>query len=474
MLAALALALLLVAPAAWSGTADDPEVEDPSGDATVETDLTGDFAGMVDIVQAWIVKDDPDLTFDVQVDGSSTVSFDEAGTTVDATWHMLFTGEESTWRIQIDGSSNVQLFRDGSEVEDADLSGETSGDTATMTWSGAVDELGQEAVLTEVHAYTKASDSNDVDCHGEMVVDCGPDDPDFGRDFEVAGAAADLVFDVSPSSQTIEKGSVGVFDVTVANEGNETLNVSLSSDEPESWNSSFVPENLTIAGGSANASSFNVLVPDDAETGSTNLTISATVGDDAISRTVTVNVTNATTGGGSGNPYEFSASTTEKTTRAGEPIAYDVVISNVGDEADSYSIHVDDGQKSWVSFSESQFDVDAGESATISVQIEPPAATGVGTYEHLIGVHPLSDPTDTKEVTLTTTVEEGGAGDGDDGGSVFEDLLGTGQQRTIALSALGAVVLLVVIIALVVLKRRSDRRFYGEDEGDDEDHIYRP
>lgn len=467
---------LLAASSGLAGTADDPEITDPSGDASVSTDLSGDFSGMVDITQAWVVKDGADLAFHLQVAGSD-VSFEDAGTTVDATWHVAFVAD-SSWRIVLDwtgtpASPEVRILEDGSEVDES-VSESRSSDTITFTWTGAVDTLGSQAVLTDLHAYTQASDSNDADCHGEQVVDCGPDDPEFGRDFAVAGAAADLSLSATPSEERIAKGSTGIFDVVVSNAGNETLNVTLSADAPEGWNTSFVPENLSLAGGTASSSSFNVQVPGSADNGTTNLSIHANVGEDRISTEVAVNVTEEGTGGGQGNPYEFSAPTTAKTTTAGQPVGYDVVISNVGDSSDRYSIHVDEGQKSWVSFSTKQVEIDAGDSATISVQIEPPAATGVGSYDHLIGVHPLSNPSNTKTVSLTTTVEAGGGG-GDGGGFGLEDLFGTGQQRTIVLSAIGAVVLLVVIIALVVLKRRSDRRLYGEEQAaQDEDHIYRP
>lgn len=476
LLAALAVAVLLATPQGLAGTFEDPEIDDTVDDASVSTDLSGDFSAMVDINRSWVTRDGSDLAFHVNVVGSD-VGFENAATTVDASWHVAFNANGSSWRIRLDwtgapSSANVSLFRDGSFVN-ANVSESRSGDNLTMTWEGAVETLGSTSVLTELFAFTQAEGSNDVDCHGHSVVDCAPNPAqNFGRDYSLSGPAEDLSIEVSPTNQTIEKGAAGVFSVTVGNDGSETLNVTLSADTPESWNTSFVPANLSVSGGGSANASFNVLVPDDAETGSTNLSVSANVGGDAVSATVTVNVTNAT--GSTGNPYSFSAPTTAKTTTAGTAVGYDVVITNDGSEPDKYSIHVDRGQKSWVSFSTKQVEIEPGQTKTISVQVEPPAATGVGSYEHVIGVHPLSDPPNTKTVTLTTTVESGSSGDDGDGGFSLVDLLGTGQQRTITLSAIGAVVLLVVIVALVVLKRRRDRRFYGEDEAEDEDHIYRP
>lgn len=477
LLAALAVALLLATPQGLAGTFEDPEIDDTVDDASVATDLSGDFAAMVDVNRSWVTRDGSDLAFDINVVGSD-VGFENAATTVDASWHVAFNANGSSWRIRLDwtgtpSEANVSLFRDGSFVN-ANVSESRSGDNLTMTWEAAVGTLGSTAVLTELFAFTQAEGSNDVDCHGQSVVDCAPNPAqNFGRDYALAGPVDDLSIAVSPSNQTIEKGGAGVFDATIANNGSEALNVTLSADAPESWNTSFVPPNVTIPAGSSASVALNVAVPDDAETGPTNLSVSANVGGDAVSATVTVDVTNAT--GSTGNPYSFSAPTASKTTTAGQAVGYDVVITNDGSESDKYSIHVDQGQKSWVSFSDKQVEIEAGQSKTISVQVKPPAATGVGSYEHLIGVHPLSNPPDTKTVTLTTTVESGGSGtDGDGDGFSLVDLLGTGQQRTIVLSALGAVVLLIVIIALVALKRRRDRRFYGEDEAEDEDHIYRP
>lgn len=474
LLAALAVAVLLATPQGMAGTFEDPEITDTTQDATVSGSLAGDVDAMVDINRSWITRDGSDLAFHIHVVGSD-VGYENAATTVNATWHVAFNANGSSWRIRLDwtgtpASANASLFRDGSFVN-ANVSESRSGDNITLTWAGAVPTLGSTAVLTELFAFTQADGSNNVDCHGHSVVDCAPNPAQgFGRDYSLAGPASDLSIDVSPSNQTIEKGAAGVFDVTVTNDGSETLNVTLSSDAPGSWNTSFVPSNLSVAAGSSAAAAFNVAVPDDAGTGPTNVSVSANVGGDAVSATVTVNVTNAT--GGTGNPYSFTAPTTSKTTTAGQAVGYDLVISNDGSESDKYSIHVDQGQASWVSFSTKQVEVGAGQSTTISVEVEPPAATGVGSYDHVIGVHPLSNPTNTKTVTLTTTVEAGSSGDGD--GFSLVDILGTGQQRTIVLSAIGALVLLLVIVALVVLKRRRDRRFYGEGEAEDEDHIYRP
>lgn len=445
-----AVAVLLIGGAAWAGTADDPEIDDETGDMAGGSTESGEH---VDLDQVWIVETESALEFHIQVASLG----DQGG---GERWDVNFAANGSDWavRAEYDGSFSSQVQKDDGQFAAADTSVTTDDPVIVVEWTNYEDELAN-ATLTDLYALTDDSDEPLDDaldpCHGENVIDCAPGDGEFGRDFEIGEEPAEgLSVNVTPNRTEADPGQNLTFNVTARNDDDDPVDGNYTVTAPDALNVTFNGTNVSLE-------------PDGSDSRTLNVTVADDIADD---RTYEVNVTFVPDVGKNRSalaeifvpppppppdPYGLTVTVSpgSETVEPGTSLEYTVEVTNDGAENDTVDLTLEGGP-GWARLADESLSIPAGESASTTLTVDVPDDADDGTYEHSVTATSGGDANVTASGTATVEVQR-------PGGFVNEldrrlEALGLGGLiPTIALIVV--VLLLIAIVVAAVLRGRRER-----------------
>lgn len=462
----LAGAMLGAAPAAWAGTADDPEVEDPSGDASVTGFGTGVDAA-ADVVAAWFAEAGDGSGAGTELEATVRVATSEDVATsaqlADLEWRAGFEVNGTLWELRAyytgtPSRLEAEVRFDGSPLGPADAEASVVADTVSVRWIDAPTYLDLPVLLEATHARSLNSDDDPVD----WAPDGAADGSAFGRAFAFGGQAAVLDLapaDDQPARQEAAAGGTAAFALDLSHRGGNAgvgdLDVALGTvGVPAGWDPRTTPERETVAPGDEVPVTLTLAVPDDAEPG-TRVAFNATAeAPDGSTRTLPLAV-EVVEGEAGGPGVSISLSRAEATAPAGGETTYALQVVNVGDDRDTLqaSVSASGDRAGWAALSWRSLQVPARGVETLEVTVAPPRDAPPGDVVHTVTVASGRDPAVTASRDLTTAVVEAGVDDVVPGGAAWVLLV--------------AVVLAIVVAGAVAWTLLSGRRGGGA-EGDGE------
>lgn len=292
--------------------------EDPAGDFPYKLAEQGDPSGLfgtgkIDIIRLDAGLDGDTLNLRMTLPGDTSygglgnhmwvVQFDVDGTSYDACWTIITAG---TSAMSNDVQENV---RGCSMFGETDVGPRTKADGVRVVqedgqwfieWPMSVDAVGGVgATMENIVATTWARTGDTDDSPTEYQFELHDVAPNEGAWEYVVGASAGdetsspLSLNVEESNATAGPGSWLVFEVGVSSAGNATSNASFEASGPEGWDAAVVAGQNATFNASTNESlvEVHVGVPEDAENGTYNVTVSALMdGNETASVDLTVTV----------------------------------------------------------------------------------------------------------------------------------------------------------------------------------------
>lgn len=461
-LLAVALAGLLVAPAGLAGTQDAPEIVDERGDAQV----LGSAAGEADIVKAWIEEDGDRLTFTIEVDALGPAEQVRAAA-LGTAWAVEFSEDGTAWAVVAQAAVpepstddpalpseatalGGHVEREGTTVEAATVEAHIDEERfVVISWTNFKGYLPAGERLTELHAHTRvehASMDNSVECHGEDVVDCGPDEG-FGDDFRLSGerpraAIRGVEVLADRGERDVRAGEEVSYALDLRNPTDDTVEVVLDETAPDAWNPEFDRDTVTLEPGESASNRLVLRVPADESDGRVAFSIILESGDETARLDLVADVADAADG-----PFavEVTPEAQERRVDPGATATYEVTVKNDGSREDDYNVTVSGARQAWVTVSDYDIELAPGESRTLTVDVDVPDDAKEGVYTHRLRVTSQTDPAVRDTADMSTNVHKGA---GIAAGDVAIPGVGTVSWTVIGIG-------LVVVAALAFLAGRG-------------------
>ena len=258
-----------------------------------------------------------------------------------------------------------------------------SGDEETLIWEWESNNPDEFIIIVETTKEDENHRNNDKDLTFEILMIHAPEISTFNQDKQ--GRAGDkLEFNL-----VLKNGATGT----------DNFNLDMTG-AAEDWAS--MTNQFELKSNESKDIELQITIPDDAENGDYDLTITVVAGDVAETLDLTIEVTD--------NPInyevEISVSPTNAESVAGEKVEFTVTIYNKGDESDTFDLSVEGDKGPWVEFEENGISIGAEGEATINGIIDIPDEQEDGNAYIEVTATSRSDETAQDTKTIRVKVEE--------------------------------------------------------------------
>ena len=274
----LLVAAILIPPPANAGTADKPEIADPSGDSTSGKQSR-------DLTAAWF-HDEQNDTFEINMTLSALESYTAPGEIPNlptTEYEVYFSVGESNFavgcKVPVHGPLGVSIQFDirsvqygnntTTEIQLNTLTGQYNVNARSIRWTVAKASLGNITAGTHLTRTWAAVYNKNFGDSQRRMEDRGPN-MGYGLDYVIRGSAGAEIIDVLITAdnitQPVKPNEPAEFKLSVHNRGTSTVNVDFfnSSLEKKGWTLEFGLDNVTLLPNVTRTVTIKVSCPRDA------------------------------------------------------------------------------------------------------------------------------------------------------------------------------------------------------------------